>query len=105
MCNIIINLIISLAISVAIIITFIYGVVLVEIIKTSKIYTTMRKFNMELTLRELNELYFILSSSKTKAMIELKKNKDNKEIVSQLNEMLESYNSMLAKVEEKISRK
>ena len=69
----------------------------------------MRKFNIELTLKELNELYFILSSSKTKAMIELKKYKDENEeennIVSQLNEMLESYNSMLAKVEEKISRK
>lgn len=63
------------------------------------------KKKIELTEKELNELYFILSSSKTKAMIELKKNKDNKEIVSQLNEMLESYNSMLAKVEEKISRK
>lgn len=65
----------------------------------------MKKYKIELTEKELNELYFILSSSKTKAMIELKKNKDNKEIVSQLNEMLESYNSMLAKVEEKISRK
>lgn len=63
------------------------------------------KKKIELTEKELNELYFILSSSKTKAMIELKNNKDNKEIVSQLNEMLESYNSMLAKVEEKISRK
>lgn len=63
------------------------------------------KKKIELTEKELNELYFILSSSKTKAMIELKNNKDNKEIVSQLNEMLESYNTMLAKVEEKISRK
>lgn len=65
----------------------------------------MRKFKIEFTEKELNELYFILSSSKTKAMIELKKNKDNKEIANQLNEMLESYNSMLAKVEDKISRK
>lgn len=65
----------------------------------------MKKYKIELTEKELKELYFILSSSKTKAMIELKNNKDNKEIANQLNEMLESYNSMLAKVEEKISRK
>lgn len=63
------------------------------------------KKKIELTEKELNELYFILSSSKTKAMIELNKYKDENEIANQLNEMLESYNSMLAKVEEKISRK
>ena len=65
----------------------------------------MKTYKIELTENELKELYFILTSSQTKAMIELKNNKDNKEIVSQLNEMLNAYNSMLAKVEEKMSRK